>query len=80
VRNCFDRDPDIAPATVEERFGAHVERDSKYAKRVVYAIQHMFGVEFAAGVVPADGTVRKLAWRICSAKEVLVSYTFSIMV
>jgi hypothetical protein len=33
----------------------------------------MFGVEFAAGVVPADGTVRKLAWRICSAKEVLVS-------
>jgi phosphatidylethanolamine N-methyltransferase len=73
VRNCFDRDPDIAPATVEERFGAHVERDSKYAKRVVYAIQHMFGVEFAAGVVPADGTVRKLAWRICSAKEVLVS-------
>jgi phosphatidylethanolamine N-methyltransferase len=77
VRNCLDRDPDIAPATVEERFGAHVERDSKYAKRVVYAIQHMFGVEFAPAVVPADGNVRKLAWRICSAKEVLVSFLLS---
>jgi phosphatidylethanolamine N-methyltransferase len=73
VRNCLDRDPDIAPATAEERFGAHVERDSKYAKRVVYAIRHMFGVEFAPAVVPADSNVRKLAWRICSAKEVLVS-------
>jgi phosphatidylethanolamine N-methyltransferase len=73
VRNCLDRDPDIAPATVEEPFGAHVERDSKYAKRVVYAIHHMFGVEFAPAVVPADGNVKKLAWRICSAKEVLVS-------
>jgi len=74
VRNCLDRDPDIAPATVEERFGAHVERDSKYARRVVYAIHHMFGVEFAPQVVPADGNVRKLAWRICSAKEVLVRF------
>ncbi|KAK4146720.1 phospholipid methyltransferase-domain-containing protein [Dichotomopilus funicola] len=77
VRNCLDRDPDIAPATVEERFGAHVERDSKYAKRVVYAIHHMFGVEFAPAVVPADGTVRKLAWRVCSAKEVLAPYSMS---
>ncbi len=77
VRNCLDRDPDIAPATVEERFGAHVERDTKYAKRVVYAIQHMFGVEFAPAVVTADGNVRKLAWRICSAKEVLVSLSFA---
>lgn len=73
VRNCLDRDPDIAPATPEERFGAHVERDSKYAKRVVYAIHHMFGIEFAPAVVPADGNVRRLAWRVCSAKEVLVS-------
>ncbi|AEO66773.1 5a24cf65-e825-4400-b0fc-bbbea2286381 [Thermothielavioides terrestris] len=77
VRNCLDRDPDIAPATAEERFGAHVERDSKYAKRVVYAIYHMFGVEFAPAVVPADGNVRKLAWRICSAKEVLAPYSMS---
>lgn len=76
VQNCLDRDPDIAPRTVEERFGAHVERDSKYAKRVVYAIRHMFGVEFAPAVVAADGNVRKLAWRICSAKEVLVSDLF----
>ncbi|EFW98694.1 phosphatidylethanolamine methyltransferase [Grosmannia clavigera kw1407] len=71
VQNCFDRDPDIAPTTADELFGEHVERDSKYARRVVYAIQHMFGIEFAPAVVPADATVRKLAYRICNAKQVL---------
>ena len=73
VRNCLDRDPDIAPGTIDERFGSHVERDSKYAKRVVYAIRNMFGIEFAPAVVPADGNVRRLAWRVCNAKQVLVS-------
>lgn len=73
VRNCLDRDPDIAPNTIDERFGSHVERDSKYAKRVVYAIRNMFGIEFAPAVVPADGNVRRLAWRVCNAKQVLVS-------
>ncbi|KAH8681134.1 phospholipid methyltransferase-domain-containing protein [Xylariales sp. PMI_506] len=73
VQNCFDRSPDIAPSTPEESFGSHVERDGKYARRVVYAIQQMFGIEFAPAVVPADGTVRNLAWRICNAKQVLVS-------
>jgi len=71
VRDCFDRDHEIAPTTVEESFGALVERDGKYAKRVVFAVHQMFGVEFASGVVLADGNVRKLAWRICNAKQVL---------
>jgi phosphatidylethanolamine N-methyltransferase len=74
VQNCLDRDPDIAPQTVDEPFGSHVERDGKYARRVVYAVHQMFGIEFAPAVVPADGNVRKLAWRICNAKLVLVSY------
>lgn len=78
VRNCLDRDPDIAPETVDERFGSHVERDSKYARRVVYAIHHMFGIEFAPAVVPADGNVRKLAWRICNAKQVLAPYSMTL--
>lgn len=73
VRNCLDRDPNTAPGTVDEPFGSLVERDSKYARRVVYAIRHMFGIEFAPAVVAADGNVRKLAWRICNAKQVLVS-------
>lgn len=73
VQNCLDRDPDIAPKDIDQTFGAHVERDGKYAKRVVYAIREMFGIEFAPAVVLADGNVRKLAWRICNAKEVLVS-------
>lgn len=79
VSNCLDRDPDIAPAAPEEPFGGAVERDSKYAKRVVYAIQHIFGVEFAPAVVPADGNVKRLAWRICNAKQVLVGNHFSLI-
>lgn len=73
VQNCLDRNPDIAPNEMDEPFGGHVERDGKYARRVVYAIREMFGIEFAPAVVAADGNVRKLAWRISNAKEVLVS-------
>ena len=73
IRNCLDRDPDIAPNTLDEAFGSHVERDGKYAKRIVYAIREMFGIDFAPAVVLADRNVRKLAWRIRNAKEVLVS-------
>lgn len=73
VQNCFDRDPDIAPRSPSESFGALVERDGKFARRVVYAIQMMFGIEFAPEVVKADGKVSNLAWRIWEAKKVLVS-------
>lgn len=73
VRNCFDRDPEIAPDGVEDGFGGAVEREGKFARRVVFAIKEMFGVEFASGVVVADGNVRNLAWRIWNAKKVLVS-------
>jgi phosphatidylethanolamine N-methyltransferase len=74
VENCFDRDPEVAPRTADEAFGSLVERDGKFAKRVVYAVQAMFGVEFAPEVVQADAKVSNLAWRIWEAKKVLVSY------
>jgi phosphatidylethanolamine N-methyltransferase len=80
VQNCFDRDPDIAPSTVDESFGSLVERDGKFSRRVVFAVQHMFGIEFAPEVVQADGNVRNLAWRICNAKKVLVSASDSLRV
>lgn len=41
VQNCFDRDPEIAPSTAEEPFGSSVERDGKYARRVVFAVHQM---------------------------------------
>ncbi len=75
VQNCFDRDPDVAPRTVDEHFGPTLEREGKYAMRVVYAVRGMFGIEFAAEVVQADGTVRNLSWRICNAKKVLAPYS-----
>jgi phosphatidylethanolamine N-methyltransferase len=75
VQNCFDRDPDVAPRTVDEHFGPTLEREGKYAKRVVYAVSRMFGIDFAPEVVQADGTVRNLSWRICNAKKVLAPYS-----
>ena len=73
VQNCFDRDPMTAPNTISESFGVTgTERDSRYAKRVVYAVYQMFGIEFAPEVVLADGCVKNLAWRIYNAKKVLV--------
>ncbi|KAK9852752.1 uncharacterized protein MYU51_007961 [Penicillium brevicompactum] len=77
VRNCFDRDPEIAPETGDEQFGSLVERDGKFANRVVFAVHQMFGIELAAEVVKADGNVRNLAWRICNAKKVLAPYSMS---
>lgn len=77
IRNCFDQDPEIAPETVDEKFGGLVERDGKFAKRVVFAVHQMFGVELAPEVVRADGNVRNLAWRICNAKKVLAPYSMS---
>ncbi|KAI1165067.1 phosphatidylethanolamine N-methyltransferase [Nemania serpens] len=77
VQNCLDRDPDIAPSKPSEPWGSHVERDGKYAKRIVYAIRQMFGIEFAPAVVTVDGRVRNLAWRICNAKQVLAPYSMS---
>ncbi|KAL9110152.1 MAG: hypothetical protein Q9227_005211 [Pyrenula ochraceoflavens] len=71
VRNCLDRDPEIAPAKVDEPFGVKVEREAKYARRVVYAVKAMFGIEFAAEVVRADGCVRNLAWRVVGGWRVL---------
>ncbi|KAI1105167.1 phosphatidylethanolamine N-methyltransferase [Jackrogersella minutella] len=77
VQNCLDRDPDIAPSTPAEPFGSHVERHGKYPKRLVYAVQQMFGVELMPTVVSADGNVRNLAWRICNAKKAIVPYSMS---
>ncbi|KAK5199833.1 phosphatidylethanolamine N-methyltransferase [Exophiala xenobiotica] len=75
VQNCFDRDPNIAPSTASEAFGSLVDRDGRYARRVVYAIHHMFGIEFAPEVVKADGKVENLAWRIWEAKKVLAPFS-----
>ena len=41
VKNCFDRNPEIAPNTVDETFGALAARDGKFAKRVVFAVSQM---------------------------------------
>ncbi|ORY18359.1 phosphatidylethanolamine N-methyltransferas-like protein [Clohesyomyces aquaticus] len=77
VRNCLDGDPEIAPSSVEEGFGSRVEREGRWARRIVFAVGKMFGIELAPEVVQADGNVRNLAWRICNAKKVLAPYSMS---
>ena len=47
VRNCFDRDPDIAPSSVDEAFGSLVERNGKFARRVVFAVHEMYVKSFS---------------------------------
>lgn len=42
IQNCFDHDPEIAPSTPEEPFGSLVERDGKFARRVVFAVHQMY--------------------------------------
>lgn len=42
VRNCFDRDENIAPDGVEDVFGEGLERDGRYARRVVFALHQMW--------------------------------------
>jgi phosphatidylethanolamine N-methyltransferase len=41
VQNCFDRDPEVAPRTVDDLFGDGLEREGRYARRVVFAIHQM---------------------------------------
>ena len=41
VRNCFDRDPDVAPRDTLDPFGELVERKGKVAKRVDFTIHQM---------------------------------------
>ncbi|KAK4962959.1 phosphatidylethanolamine N-methyltransferase [Elasticomyces elasticus] len=77
LQRCFDQDPNVAPRTADETFGPTLERQGKYAKRVVYAVQQTFGIEFSSEVVQADGSVKNLAWRICNAKKVLAPYSMS---
>ncbi|KAI1327139.1 phosphatidylethanolamine N-methyltransferase [Xylariaceae sp. FL0255] len=77
VQNCLDRDPDIAPFKPTEQWGSHVERDSKYPKRIVYAIQHMFTVDLSIYVVAVDGNVSQLAKRICEMKDATASYSMT---
>lgn len=41
VRNCFDRDENFAPNHIEDPFGEGLERDGRYARRVVFAVHQM---------------------------------------
>ncbi|EWC48660.1 hypothetical protein DRE_01882 [Drechslerella stenobrocha 248] len=75
VRDCFDRKEELAPETPDDEFGSFAEM--RYATRIVYAVKEMFGLDLAPEVVKADGTVRKLAWRIVNAKKVLAPFSLS---
>jgi len=56
VCNCFDRDPEVAPSNVDEMFGASLERDGPYARRVVFAVHQMLVSPFLQPRIPYSAT------------------------
>ncbi|KAL1922139.1 uncharacterized protein VTP21DRAFT_10781 [Calcarisporiella thermophila] len=67
---------DAALTTPEEEFDDDWMKE-KYAKRIVYVIRNVFGVDFAWQVVGVDRNVRKLAERIMGARKALTPFTAS---
>lgn len=72
VQACFDFSPKLSPEGPEDEFSGLGER--KFARRIVYAVKEVFGVDFAEEVVRADGNVRRLAWRVGNARRVLAPF------
>lgn len=54
-----------------------ISREMEDALTLTLTLTYRFGIELAPSVVKADGNVRNLAWRVCSAKRVLAPYSMS---
>ncbi|KAI5812911.1 phospholipid methyltransferase-domain-containing protein [Pyronema omphalodes] len=72
VKRCFD-EKELAPEEAEDEFGDVVKEEE--ARRIVYAVREMFGVDLAPSVVKADGCVKRLAWRVGNARKVLAPFS-----
>ncbi len=73
VQACLNFDKQLIPNTYDELLLPSHRRE-EFAKRIVYGIRTIFGVDFAWEVVKVDGNVNRLAWRIGSVKSVLAPY------
>ncbi|CAG8471715.1 2511_t:CDS:2 [Ambispora gerdemannii] len=71
VRKALDSDPSLVPHTTSDDYLLMKEA---HAKRIVYGIKMMFGVDFAWEVVAIDGNVGRLARRIYNALRALAPF------
>jgi len=62
VQKALDSNPNLIPYTTSDDYLLMKE---VHAKRIVYGIKMMFGVDFAWEVVAVDGNVGRLARRVC---------------
>jgi phosphatidylethanolamine N-methyltransferase len=62
VQRALDSNPALIPYTTCDDY---VLMKEVHAKRIVYGIKMMFGVDFAWEVVAVDGNVGRLARRVC---------------
>ncbi|RUP49410.1 phospholipid methyltransferase-domain-containing protein [Jimgerdemannia flammicorona] len=72
VRTCLDHDPDLIPHSPAEEF---VMLSEPHARRIVYGVKLVFGIDFAWEVVEVDMSVDKLALRIHDARRALVPFS-----
>ncbi|CAB4392806.1 unnamed protein product [Rhizophagus irregularis] len=73
VQRALDSNPALIPYNTSDDY---VLMKEVHAKRIVYGIKMMFGIDFAWEVVAIDGNVRRLARRIyraCQALAILSS-------
>lgn len=68
VQRALDSNPALIPHKTSDDY---VLMKEVHAKRIVYGIKMMFGIDFAWEVVAVDGNVRRLARRIYKARRVL---------
>ncbi|CAG8525641.1 12538_t:CDS:2 [Ambispora leptoticha] len=71
VRKALDSDPSLIPHTTSDDYLLMKE---EHAKRIVYGIKMIFGVDFAWEVVATDGNVGRLARRIYNALRALAPF------
>ncbi|CAG8496684.1 15591_t:CDS:10 [Funneliformis mosseae] len=72
VQRALDSNPNLIPYTTRDDYLLMKE---VHAKRIVYGIKMMFGIDFAWQVVAIDGNVGRLARRIDKARRALVLFS-----
>ncbi|CAH1763642.1 9099_t:CDS:10 [Entrophospora sp. SA101] len=68
VQKALDTDPELIPYTTQDDY---VLMKEIHAKRIVYGIKMIFGIDFAWEIVAIDGNVGRLARRIHKAHLVI---------
>ncbi|CAN6605272.1 phosphatidylethanolamine N-methyltransferase [Trichomonascus vanleenenianus] len=73
VQRCCDHTGVWPPASTDETWA--VNENPRVISRLAYGIEHIYGVDLAAGVLATDETVGELANRLISIRDALEPFT-----